>query len=330
MFSATSNRKQTIDLTKKIFVSGSLLLLSAAWLAHAQDPRKAAIKAFFEKGTAKASAARLLGKIDDKHLTESSGLICSKTNSGVLWTHNDSGNPPEIFAINLQGETLARLTVSGANNYDWEAISIGPGSGGKPALYIGDIGDNNFDRTTTAIYRIPEPRVDVKQRKVKADTVLAEKFPYRYPDGAHDCETLLVHPQTGAMALVTKMRDGVSGVYSYPMPLRANQMVTLQKLGTVTFASGFTGRLADAEHLVTDGAFSPDGKHVILRNYLTAYEWDIAPNQSLADALKGKRRQRILPFIGQGESICYRNDGKALYVTSESNKSPLYEVPLTP
>jgi hypothetical protein len=280
----------------KKYAAGGILLFGAAILAHAQDPRKAAIKAFFEKG--------------------------------VLWTHNDSGNKPEIFAINLKGELLARLTVSGANNNDWEAMGIGPGANGKPALYIGDVGDNNFDRTNTAIYRVPEPRINTTQRKFKGDTVLAERFPYRYPDGAHNCETMLVHPQTGAVYLVTKMPDGVSGIYQFPMPLRANETVTLKKLGTVTFKTAFTGRIGDAEKQISDGAISPDGRRVILRNYLTAYEWDIAPNQSVADAMKKPRRQRIIPFVSQGEAICYRPDSKAVYITSENENSPLYEVPL--
>ncbi len=305
-----------------------VLALCLSTAGHAQDSRKEAIKAFFEKETAKASGAKLLGKLTDKRLTESSGLAYSHLMPGVLWTHNDSGDGPYVFAINLKGETIARCTVSGAVNKDWEAISIGPGANGKPALYIGDIGDNNFNRNDTAIYRIPEPKINTTKSEEELTTVPAEKFPYRYPDGSHNCETLLVHPKTGEVFLITKMPDGVSRIYAFPMPLRANATVTLKKLGTVTFPSGFSGRLADAEHLVTDGAFSPDGRHVILRNYLTAYEWDIAPNQSLSDALKGRRRQRTIPFVVQGESITYRPDGKAVYITSEKKHAPLYEVPL--
>ena len=153
---------------------------------HAQNARKEAIKAFFQKETTKASGARQLGTLKDKHITESSGLAVSHTTPGVLWTHNDSGDGPNLFAINLKGETLVRYTVSGANNVDWEAVSVGPGRSGKPAIYIGDIGDNNFNRDDTAIYRIPEPKVNTAKTKDELDTILAEKFGYRYPDGAHN------------------------------------------------------------------------------------------------------------------------------------------------
>ncbi len=294
----------------------------------AQNSKKDVLKAFFQKGTAKVSGAREIGKLKDKRISESSGLAYSRVTSGVLWTHNDSGDGPYLFAINLKGETLARYTVSGASNSDWEAMSIGPGRGGKPAIYIGDVGDNGFSRDDTVIYRIPEPRVNTAKIKDELDTIIAEKFPYRFPDGSKNCETLMVHPQTGEVFLITKMPDGVSGIYAFPMPLRPNERVTLKKLGTVSFPSGFSGRLGEAERLISDGAFAPDGRRVILRNYLTAYEWNIAPNQSLQDALKGTRRQRVLPLLSQGEAISYRPDGKAVYLTSENKNSPLYEVPL--
>lgn len=296
--------------------------------AFAQNAQKEALKAFFQKGAVKASGARQIGTLSDKRINESSGLAYSRTTPGVLWTHNDSGDGPYIYAINLKGKTLARYTVSGASNSDWEAMSIGPGRGGKPAIYIGDVGDNGSNRDDAAIYRIPEPRVNIAKTKDELDTTVAEKFPYRFPDGARNCETVLVHPQTGKVFLITKMPDGVSGIYAFPMPLRPNERVTLKKLGTVSFPSGFSGRLGEAERLISDGAFSPDGRRVILRNYLTAYEWTIAPNQSLQDALKGTRRQRTLPLLSQGEAICYRPDGKAVYITSENKNSPLYEVPL--
>jgi hypothetical protein len=320
------------------YVALGLLAIVVVLAAQGQSKKdlkaaaKKAIDAFFQSDpgrTAAAGTARLLATISDKRIAESSGLTASRTTSGVLWTHNDSGSGPHLFAIDRQGRTLCRYDVSEAKNNDWEDIAIGPGADGKPALYIGDIGDNNKSRSNPIVYRVREPVVATNQTRLKADTLPAEKLPFRYPDGAHDAETLMVHPKTGEIFIVTKSGKGVSGVYAFPLPLQPGQKVTLTKVATLTFTSHFgSGRIAEAERMTTGGDISPDGRRVAIRTYVSAYEWDIAPNQSVGDALKGKPRTIFLPLTRQGESLCYRADGKALLMTSEASPSPLYELPL--
>ena len=98
---------------------------------------------------------------EDVHITEASGLAASRVHPGILYTHNDHGDGPHIYAINASDASLvATLTIgSGAQHIDWEDIAVGPCSqGGKSCIYIGDIGDissrrgNAFD-----IYRVVEP-----------------------------------------------------------------------------------------------------------------------------------------------------------------------------
>lgn len=41
---------------------------------------------------------------------------------------------------------------------DFEDIAVGPGYGGDPwYVYVGDIGNNDYDRDVVTIYRFPEP-----------------------------------------------------------------------------------------------------------------------------------------------------------------------------
>lgn len=306
-------------------------LFGAPLRQNAKDAAKKAIKAFFDQPAPNSSGGHLLARLTDKRITESSGLVASRRNPDVLWTHNDSGDGPYLFAIDRKGRTLARFTLPHATNVDWEDIAIGPGADGKPALYVGDIGDNNHNRTDTALYRVPEPTVDPGRTMQEETTAPPERFPYRYPDGSHDCETLLVHPKTSEVFLVTKEQSGVSGVYAFPMPLRAGHEVTLKRVGTLHFVSRLlSGRLAMAETLATGGDIAPDGRHLAIRTYLAGYEWTVAPGQSIPDALKARPREFMLPLTRQGESLCYRADGKTLLMTSEGVNSPLYEVPLPP
>lgn len=279
-----------------------------------------------------------IAELEDKRITESSGLVASRRNPGVYWTHNDSSNAPELFAIDMKGHTLARFTVTGASNIDWEDIAAGGGTGDSAILYIGDIGDNSRSRNDTAVYRVWEPEVNPEKTGQEGQTMLAEKYPFVYPDGHHDAETLLVHPKTEEIFIVTKEDSGMSGVYRFPMPLTRNRIVTLQKVATVTFTNPFMFRGRAVGRLATGGDISPDGMRIVIRTYTNAFEWTIKPNETVAEALKRKPRQIPVPWmgsiaggrfqIGQFEAICYTHDGKALLTTSEGTPCPLWKVPL--
>src|SRR5947208_16434555 len=51
-------------------------------------------------------------------LVESSGVAVSHAYRGVLWTHNDSGDGPYLYATDLRGTDRGALLVPGA---DWAA-----------------------------------------------------------------------------------------------------------------------------------------------------------------------------------------------------------------
>jgi len=82
----------------------------------------------------RSSAPRVLeevGAVPDE-LKESSGLAISRTQQGVLWSHNDSGDGPSLYAIDIAGKLLGVFHVSGAMARDWEDISTGPCPAGMP------------------------------------------------------------------------------------------------------------------------------------------------------------------------------------------------------
>jgi hypothetical protein len=271
-------------------------------------------------------AAVHLADLQDKHVTESSGIVASRRTPGVFWTHNDSGNSPELFATDRKGRALATFTVSGATNVDWEDIAAGPGRGEEAQIYIGDIGDNSRNRDDTCVYRVYEPEVDTNKTGHAGKTMLAEKFPYKYPDGHHDAETLLVHPTTMEVYIVTKEETGVSGVYRFPVPLTRSRTVTLEKVGSITFTNPLRIRGHNVGKLATGGDISPDGRRIAIRTYTDGFEWTMGPGQSVAAALAGKPRQIAVPWLGQYESLCYSLDGRSLFTTSEGSPCPLWEI----
>src|SRR5258708_2905483 len=45
---------------------------------------------------------QLLGQLQDSSITESSGIVASRTTPGLFWTHNDSGDGPFIYSFDRQ------------------------------------------------------------------------------------------------------------------------------------------------------------------------------------------------------------------------------------
>lgn len=281
-------------------------------------------------GVSVAAPAQLVCHLLDPELNESSGLAASARSSEYFFTHNDSGDSARIFAVNRKGETLATYRVPGAQNVDWEDMARGRDPQGNDVLFVGDIGDNHTQREQVQVYRIPEPDVDTTRLGVKASTAPATRFELRYPDGAHDAETLLCDMANGTLYLVTKERLlRASGVYATTAALMPDRVNKLTKVGWIRFLSfpatvrGLTDALGRG--MATGGDISPEGDRVVIRTYTDAYEWKI-PRHGVGAAFRADPAQLTLPRMRQGESAAYTQDGKAILFGSEKPNSPIYEV----
>ncbi|HVF13083.1 MAG TPA: hypothetical protein VM942_00720 [Acidimicrobiales bacterium] len=254
----------------------------------------------------------LLGQIADPGVTESSGLAASRRHPGRLWTHNDSDQPPIVFCVEPDGGSCGGWNVAGADNIDWEDIAAGPGPRpGEHYLYIGDIGDNTLSRPDVVVYRVLEPTVDAPQERVTAP---ATALRFRYDDGAHDAESLMVHPGTGDVYVVVKAPGDV-GVYK-----GAPEGGVLRRVATLGL--GWFG-------LATGADISPDGRRVALCTPFEGFELTLDPaDSSDFDSIWAQPTVAVaLPGRTQGESIAYRLDGDALLATSEGEAAPLLEAP---
>ncbi len=243
--------------------------------------------------------AEVLLRIDDPRVVESSGLAASRRHAGVLWTHNDSGDAARLFAVGRDGRVLAILRFAGMQARDWEAMALGRDDRGEPALFAGDIGDNLGVWPSVTVYRVAEPA------RLRDATVRAECYRLRYPDGPHDAEALLVDPRGDRLYVASKGEAGGS-LYQAPAELRSDRVNLLRLVRRVPA-------------LVTDGAFSPDGRLLVLRDYRAAYVYK---------ASGGRLAIVPLPLQQQGESIAFSPDGRSLLAGSEGAGSEIWRVPL--
>ncbi|MFI1018125.1 WD40 repeat domain-containing protein [Streptomyces sp. NPDC020965] len=237
--------------------------------------------------------------LEDPRIVESSGLAASRQHPGVYWTHNDQ-DQPRVFAVDSRtGRTVATVTLRGVGKpRDMEAISIG--SDGR--IYVGDIGDNlNGSWPHVWIYAFPEPKT------LGNVTVKATQYTVKYEGGARNAEALMIHPKTGRAYIASKNEDG-GGLYEGPARLSAAGTNTFRRIGEVPW--------------VTDGAFSPDGKELVLRSYFSArgYAW--------ANGRLGADHRVKAPLQRQSESVTYTADGSALMFGSEGERSEVERVGL--
>ncbi|WP_240743145.1 hypothetical protein, partial [Ilyomonas limi] len=81
-------------------------------------------------------------------LNETSGLLWW---NNQVWTHNDSGGEPALYAVDSStGKIIRKVTVSNATNIDWEDLAQDDNY-----IYIGDFGNNaQGNRNDLKIYKV--------------------------------------------------------------------------------------------------------------------------------------------------------------------------------
>ncbi len=194
------------------------------------------------------SAAEAVPRISDPLLNECSGVVASRAHPGVLWCHNDSGHLSELFAIDKNGVTLARIPVAIVTE-DWEDIAIDAHS-----LYLADIGDNRCNRPEVRVHLVAEPNprlLAYEPMPVKTTWRL------RYPDQPHDAEALVID---GSEGFIIDKRLGYAHVWRFRLDGPTEQV--LEPVVTLAIPAPVTG--AD---LSLDGKWlalsSPFGVHLV-------------------------------------------------------------------
>ena len=246
----------------------------------------------FLLGAAAAPVAesRVAFSFQDSEIVESSGLAVV---GGLVVTTNDSGDTGRVFSVDpATGETVG-VTGWGSEPEDVEALA--PLDGNE--VWVGDIGDNTASRTTIQVAPVPVGRGTQDLDGPSYDLV--------YPDGPHDAETLLADPGTGRLYVATK---GVLGgtLYAAPETLDPAGPNRLEPVG-------------DVLPIATDGAFFPDGRHLVIRSYSMAAVYAFPSMEEVGTF--------ALPSQPQGEGLAVEGAGRLL-VSSEGVHAKVLRVPL--
>jgi hypothetical protein len=239
--------------------------------------------------TPAAAESLELCRFDGGKLAEISGLATSALHSGIVWAHNDSEGGSKLYAVDTGTcEIRSILRVRGIAARDPEAIAVGIGTSGAPAIFWGDIGDNTAERRYLEIHEITEP----------ADLIDTTVTPTTYRvrlDEPEDAEALVADGDQ--LWMISKGLVGGT-VWQLPRPLTPDDVARARAVG-----------IEDA--LVTDAAMRPGGGYAV-RDYSEVRIYSGAPPGELIERMP-------LPEQIQGEAMTWTADGTALILASEGD-----------
>ena len=286
---------------------------AALWRAHRAQPPA-------------PGSSELAGMLLDPQLSEISGLAASRRHPGVLWMHDDGGNPERLFAVAENGDRLATLRIEGAIKTDWEDMAAFE-LDGRHYLLIADTGDNGGLRRSLQLHIIEEP-----ERIENARLKPAWSIAFRWPDGARDCEAVAVDVARKQILLISKKRQPPE-LFALPLMPAGNALQTATKLGALAGipepdaqlrqSNAFRARI---QGQVTAADVSPDGRTLAVMTYRYLLLYPRQPQQDWAQAVAAAPRVSELPWLPQAEALGWSADGRFLYATGEFIPAPLYRI----
>ena len=303
------------------------------------------IWSFAQSGSPSFGPRVVKGTLNTDLIDEASGLAASRLNENVLWTHNDNGDSARIFAITTDAELLGIYNLkNNARNHDWEDIAIGPGPAtGVSYIYIGDIGDNTAKRNTIQVYRIPEPVVTNASNPPNPNnapsfniTSNIEQFNFKYPDGKHNAETLMVDPISKDLFIVAKTvtrpdSANIRRVYvCRAASLVTNQTITLQFVASVVSkAPGSTSNRPTGGDISADGSLIAMKTAGDLSSGCDVFIWPRSVGATVEQTMQANPLAPVLATKVPGEAITFAPDGSGYYAMPEGLRPLLYFVPRT-
>ncbi|MFN4146545.1 MAG: SdiA-regulated domain-containing protein [Runella sp.] len=269
-------------------------------LCSCQSEKK---KEGFVKGKSHYEISQI-GQLPDA-LKETSGLALADKND-TFWTHNDSGNPSEIYKIATDGTLLETLPLPQIKNKDWEDLAKDPYGN----LYLADVGNNNNRRRDLKIYKF-NPQNPQNIETIAISYTDQKDFPPLPDQQNFDCEAVAWHQNQ--LYLFSKNRSKTNRyvkLYAFP-----------DQAGTYTAAPQDS---VYSKAMATAADVSPDGKTLALLTYGKVLLFDISQGMNFNKptyCIKiGKGQAEALVFINNTDFV-FTNESKGeVYLAKQKKK----------
>ena len=185
---------------------------------------------------------------------ESSGL--STTGANSIWTHNDTDSDARIFNLDLSGNFLEQLELTGVVPVDFEDVCFD----GIINFYVGDFGNNLNDRTDLRIYKIPNPDLlDISVSPELINFSLSDQlqFPPSQEQMNFDIEAMVYF--NGSLHLFSRNRTNPFNGLIKHYKLNSAPGDQIAELQGTYFAN-----LSENHSAITAADISPDGSRLVL------------------------------------------------------------------
>ena len=242
-----------------------------------------------------------------KEVRETSGLFF---HNGKLWTHNDSGGKPILYALDtVTFEVVQRITLSNARNKDWEDVCTD-----GETVFVGDFGNNKGSRDKLRIYTFPLSAIPVEgDANVVVDTI-----DFAFADQTNfekrklhdfDCEAMFATEEY--LYLLSKgWETGTTRLYRLPKTPGKHKAEVV---------NGF-----DSRGLVTGADYDRKNKVLVIVGYekpiWRPFIYIIFDFDEAGVKLSHRRFEMPQLVTCQAEGICFFDEGKC-FISAETTRS---------
>ena len=245
----------------------------------------------------------------DEMLLENSGLVWYRDR---LWTINDSGGDPVLFAIDLgTGRCIQAIFIEGAVNRNWEELAQD-----EDFIYILDIGNNYGRREELSIYMVPKDSIPVAgNARVRPGMIR-----YRYGDMERNTGYFSRSPYDCEAAVAWK-----DSLYLFTKDWENQQTVLYTCPATPGTYTLWPAARYPADGLITGADISPtDSSLIILIGYkdYVPFVWELR-GFDFSDYSMQSTMRRDFPdqYDLQTEGIAFRT-GDQIYISCEMSSWP--------
>ena len=256
-----------------------------------------------------------LGKLESEDLPETSGLAVFSTEPNLLFAVNDSGNPPGIYALTLNGKEAGYWPIDYPDTHDFEDLAAFV-LDGKSYLLVADTGDNLHWRHRLNILVFEAPDAETEGGSLK----LAWQFSFNFPEGYRDVESVAVDARSNSIFLISK-RYVPPEVFRLPLQ-PGGDVVTAEPVVVLDGIPRPTER--DLREDPSYGAYSSMptafdiyGRDAVVVTYKEAYLYRRELGENWTEAFSRKPNRIRLPYIYGLESVAFDSRGRYFYVTGE-------------
>ena len=241
-----------------------------------------------------------------KEVNETSGLFF---HNGRLWTHNDSGGKPILYALDTTNfEVVQRITLAHVKNKDWEEVCTD-----GETVFVGDFGNNKGNRKKLKIFSFPMSALPEEgDAIINVDSIIFSfgnqtNFNNKKHEHDYDCEAMFA--TDSCLYLLSKgWATGTTRLYRLPKT-PGNHVAEV--------VNGF-----DSQGLITGADYDRENRILVIVGYVKAvwkpFMYLIFDFHEAGVKLTNRRFEMPQWRGAQTEGICFFDDGRC-YVTAETS-----------